>query len=205
MDWLPTIVSSIVAVVVSAAFTWFFNLRTERRRRLGIRALLAQELMQNETTVRVLLGELKRIESGGSVGYIVSSLQRRTKSIPWQTSRWLLPGVGIAFSPTELTELTEWYVKLDHLTYLHHSLVDSVDLIAEKFKAQRAIPEGTANALKGFLKAAIDFAEGMLTHKPKLPDARLHQGRDMKVYVQNLVRRAIDEGVAFTGVIGDDD
>ena len=196
MDWLPTFMSSIVAVAASAAFTWLFNFGAERHRRQGVRALVAQELLQNKTTVHVLIGELKQMQGQSTVRAVIHALKRRRQPIPWQQARWLLSDVGVAFSPVELTQLTEWYVKLDHLTYLQGSLVDSAETINEKFTSDRAIPEDIAAMLMEQLKATIDFAEDMLAHGPELPDTRLNRDRGVKKYVQKLVRRALSQGIA---------
>ena len=197
MDWVSVLVSglgaSFLSVLAAAASTWFFSIRTEHKRQQGVRALVAQELMQNETTVRLLIGEFKQIQRQADIRLVVFLLQRRKQLIPWQQARWLLPDVGVAFSLAELTKLTEWYVKLDHLTYLHYTTVDAADSVARAFSPPRSIPEDTATTLMGQLQAAIDFAESMLQNSPESPDSRFEKDRGMKQYVQGLKQRFENE------------
>lgn len=194
MDWLVAWGPSILAVVVAAAFTWLFGYSNERQHRQGVRALVAQELWQNESAVRVFTGSLKLTvdESKGNALFLVRALHLHNYLIPWQRARWLLPDVGVAFKPRELTELTEWYVGLDQLTFLYDDYMHYVDQVTQTLSPGGNISNDVAKALFELHEGVITFAEKIAAKTPPIPDPRLERDREMQQYAEKLKQNATD-------------
>lgn len=182
MDWLAVLGPSILGVIGGAAVNLVIVVRTERRRRRGVRMLVTQELWHNQTILIVLRAELETSLQYDDACLSVADF-RATAGLPrWQRVRWELPDVDVAFDLTNLTRVSEWYVKLEGLTLLYDRLMKQVVHLNNVTQEQGA---GVVEQIKGM----VDYVADLLANPPPLPDERLERDRGMKRYVRDLLER----------------
>src|SRR5258707_12061148 len=96
MDVLQIWGPSILAVIVATALSGGMSRHIEHERRQGIRALLSQELLHNETALNILARRLEMLINAGNIRHTLANFSTNATPPHWERSRWSLPDVGAA-------------------------------------------------------------------------------------------------------------
>lgn len=188
MNWLQVWGPSVLAVVVAAAFTWFFNVRSDHQRRHGIRALLSQEILHNLRLLVNLRAALQQLLAAQSPHRPEGAL-RAIRPPRWQRSRWDLPDVGVSISTNELKALAIWYVGLDQVAYLYEQVWLEANNTAEVLVLDDAMSEISTAPVKVMLNVVFAETDKLLKQTPAILDKRIDPDGSLQRIVEELVRR----------------
>lgn len=189
MSWLPIWGPSIAAVVVSALFTISFGVFRYWRHQRGIRALVSQEVLHNQTALLAFRESLLACLREGEPDRIVSAFYSTMSAPIWSHARWDLSDVGETFSPPELLRLAEWYVKLDGLAFLYYRASEMLMRLVTR-RSPSGITLEQAQGMVVHITGLVDYANSLITDPPPLPDARFrHDSRSVRSYMEELDRK----------------
>ncbi|MGH2504808.1 MAG: hypothetical protein ACRDID_20045 [Ktedonobacterales bacterium] len=187
MSWLPIWGPSVLAVIVSAVFTLIFGWIRTRQHRQGIRALIAQEVLQNQTMLLGYKTSLHTCLEEGEPTRIASAFYSSSQPPRVQHARWDLSDVGESFGVAELTRLAEWYTKLEGLCFLHAL---TADMLTRLIAQNKAITTEQAQGIVEHLAGVLKYTESLLNNPPPLPDKRVQpSNKAMRAYLEDLQQR----------------